>query len=147
MTEELLRATVSVRGVLVTARGETLVVQRSTDGEWELPGGRIGPEENVEAGLEREFAEETALEIVIGETVHANSWRNDNDDGRFAVYYRCRADEWLVQLSEEHNSFRWVEYDEAESMLPDPQATAVREARPEGGSGREGVLQPPATSD
>ena len=147
MTEELLHATVSIRGVLVTARGETLIVKRSSDGEWELPGGRLGPEEDVEPGLEREMAEETALGVDIGDTVHANSWQNSDDDGRFAVYYRCRSDHRTVELSEEHDAFRWVPYQEAMRLLPDAQATAVRKAREGVEAEVTASVVPSATSD
>lgn len=131
MTEELLNATVSIRGVLLTGRGETLVVKRRSDGEWELPGGRLGPDEDVVPGLQRELLEETALEVAVEDTVHANTWRNDDDAGRMAVYYRCQTTDRDVELSEEHDAFRWVPYSRAMSLLPDAQATAVRNARPE----------------
>lgn len=147
MTEELLRATVSVRGVLTTPRDETLVVKRSSDGAWELPGGRLAPEENVEAGLKREMDEETFLGVRVEDTVHANAWQNDDDEGRFAVYYRCRTDQREVRLSEEHDAFRWVTYAEAATLLPAPQASAVRRVRP--GRDVEFEIQLPsaATSD
>ena len=147
MTEELLRATVSVRGVLVTPREETLVVRRSSDGEWELPGGRIGPEEDVEAGLERELDEETSVEVRIEETVHANAWQNDDGNGRFAVYYRCRTEDREVRLSEEHDAYRWLPYDEAARLLPGPGASAVQRARTGGDAGVGPRSQPSATSD
>ncbi|QLD88749.1 NUDIX hydrolase [Natronomonas salina] len=131
MTEELLNATVSIRGVLLTGRGETLVVKRRSDGEWELPGGRLGPDEDIVPGLQRELQEETALEVAVKDTVHANTWRNDDDAGRMAVYYRCQTADRDVELSEEHDAFRWVPYSQAMALLPNAQATAVRNARPE----------------
>lgn len=146
MTEELLQATVSIRGVLLTARDETLVVQRASDGEWELPGGRLGPDEDVVRGLKRELDEETSLDVHIEDTVHANSWQNSDDDGRFAVYYRCRTTDRTVELSEEHDTYRWVSYNEAASLLPEAQATAVREARPDD-AGIATLQVPSATSD
>lgn len=147
MTETLLEATVSVRGVVVTPRDETLVVERSSDGEWELPGGRLGQQEDVVPALRREMDEETSLEVEVGDTVHANAWRNDDDDGRFAVYYRCRTDEREVQLSEEHDDYRWVPYAEAQRLLPEPQATAVRRGRPEEDAAVTTQLPLSATSD
>lgn len=147
MTDELLEATVSVRGVIRDGRGETLVVRRSSDCAWELPGGRLGPREAVEAGLRREIEEETGLGIEVGETVHANAWQNAADDGRFAVYYTCWTDGRDVRLSEEHESFRWVAYDAAESMLSDPAARALRRARTEASAGLATRLPPSASSD
>lgn len=147
MTEELLEATVSVRGVLLTDRAETLVVKRATDGVWELPGGRLGPGEDVESGLEREIAEETALDVEVEETVHANTWQNDDGDGRFAVYYRCRSERVDVELSEEHEAHRWVPYAEAEALLPRPQEVAVRQASARNRPAFTTGLLPTASSD
>jgi len=36
MTEDLLHATVSVRGVILNSRGKVLTLQRTSDHEWEL---------------------------------------------------------------------------------------------------------------
>lgn len=147
MTEELLQATVSIRGILRTTREETLVVQRASDGEWELPGGRLGPEEDVVCGLKRELEEETSLDVDVEDTVHANSWQNDDDNGRFAVYYRCRSDHRTVELSEEHDAFRWVPYQEAMRLLPEAQATAVQKARADAETDVTTTVLPSATSD
>lgn len=147
MTEELLQATVSVRGIILNGSGQTLVVRRSSDGGWELPGGRLGPHEEVESGLQREIEEETTLNIEVGETVHANAWQNDDDNGRFAVYYRCWPFSRDVELSEEHESFRWIAYDTAESLLSDHAATALRRTRRDAHSGLAKRLSPSASSD
>lgn len=128
MTERLLRATVSQRGVVFGPGGDVLLVRRSTDEAWELPGGRLGEDESARAGVRREIAEETALEPVVGKPIHACSWRNDDEDGRFAVYYRCRSDTVDVTLSEEHVAHEWVSPAEARVRLSDPQGTAVRNA-------------------
>ncbi|GAB3673208.1 NUDIX hydrolase [Halopiger thermotolerans] len=127
MTEELLTATVSVRGV-VFSNDDVLILQRSTDHEWELPGGRLGPDEPVVSGLRRELREETLLEVDVVDIVHATAWRNDENDGRFAVYYLCRTDRRPVRLSEEHADSKWVSSAEATTTLAKSNATAVRRA-------------------
>lgn len=147
MTDKMLEATVSVRGIILDGRGKTLVVRRSSDGAWELAGGRLGPQEDVESGLQREIEEETTLSIEVGETVHANAWQNADGDGRFAVYYRCLTINRDVELSEEHESFRWVSYDTAESLLSDPAAQALRQARTDANTALAKRLPPAAMSD
>ena len=126
MTEQLLKPTVSVRSVLTDPRRNVLVLQRDTDGEWELPGGRLSPYESVCEGLHREVNEETTLSLEIEDILLANSWLNDRNNDRLAVYYACHTDQRSVSLSEEHTSFRWVTHREATSLLSVPQATAVR---------------------
>lgn len=74
------------RTLLVTAgvlqrRGRVLIARRSPGrhlaGIWEFPGGKLAPGETPEAGLEREFFEEFAVEVRTGEfllkSVHVES--------------------------------------------------------------------------
>ncbi|MFB6191734.1 MAG: NUDIX domain-containing protein [Haloarculaceae archaeon] len=128
MTEEPLRATVSQRGVVFAPNGDVLLVRRGTDGGWELPGGRLGAEEEAPAGVRREIAEETGLEPTVGRPIHATAWRNDADRGRFAVYYCCRVAGRSVSLSDEHVGHEWVSPVEARERLSEPQGTAVGRA-------------------
>lgn len=128
MTEDLLQATVSVRGILFTQQGDVLIMQRATDGDWELPGGRLSQGEAVVAGLQRELYEETHFEIDVEDLIHANAWCNSAGDDRFAVYYRCSTDQRSVTLSDEHTDATWLPVPEATAQLSPPQATAVRRA-------------------
>ena len=138
MTDEPLHATVSLRGVVFGPRGEVLVVRRTSDGGWELPGGRLGAHEDTETGVRREIAEETGLDVPIGRPVHVSSWRNDDDRGRLAAYFRCEAERRSVTLSDEHTDHEWLPPATAADRLSDVQGTAVdratdvREWRPDG---------------
>ena len=128
MTEEPLRATVSLRGVLFAPDGDVLVVRRATDDGWELPGGRLGAQEDAVEGVHREIEEETALDVDVGWPVHATAWRNDDDRGRFGVYYRCDASRRTVSLSHEHTEHEWVAPRVARERLSSVQRTAVARA-------------------
>lgn len=128
MTDELLRATVSVRGVITDPRGRVLVLRRATDGEWELPGGRLAPDEAVRRGLRRELTEETALSVEIDDPVATNAWTNDDGHGRFAVHYDCHTAQRHVDLSDEHADWKWLLPETASRVLCEPQTTAVRAA-------------------
>ena len=130
--DDHLEATISQRGVLFAASGDVLVVRRSTDGGWELPGGRLEPYEDAPDGIHREIVEETALDVHVGRPVHTASWRNDTDQGRFAVYYWCAVPEGLdvaaddpVQLSHEHSTHAWLSPEAAADRLSAVQSEAV----------------------
>jgi 8-oxo-dGTP diphosphatase len=130
--EEHLRATISQRGVLFSAGDRILVVRRSTDGGWELPGGRLEPYEDAPDGVHREIVEETGLDVHIVRPVHTASWRNDTDRGRFAVYYWCLVPDSLdvaaadpVSLSDEHTDHAWLPPDRATERLSTVQQEAV----------------------
>lgn len=128
MTEKPLRATVSLRGVLFAPDGDVLVVQRTTDEGWELPGGRLDAQEDAPDGVHREIEEETGLDVDVRRPVHAVSWRNDDDNGRFGVYYRCLAPTNDVSLSHEHVDYEWMSPRNAARRLSDAQGKAVRRA-------------------
>jgi 8-oxo-dGTP pyrophosphatase MutT (NUDIX family) len=128
MTEIPLRATITQRGVVVTPDEHVLVVQRSSDGGWELPGGRLDREEDAVAGLTRELREETGLDPEVVTPVHTIAWRNDDGNGRFGVYYYCRGPRRDVSLSAEHDGADWRPVDAAGARLSDPQTAAVEAA-------------------
>ncbi|OYR56539.1 NUDIX hydrolase [Halorubrum halodurans] len=131
MTDDLLCATVSVRAVIENTRGEVLTVQRSSDHDWELPGGRLGRGEPPREGLHREIREETGLTVEIAEIVKANSWINTAGDGRFAVHYYCETTDYSVTLSHEHVDNKWVLPRQVEQVLCEPQMAAVHTAMTE----------------
>jgi len=128
MTERPLRATVSQRGVVFAPNDDVLLVRRRTDGGWELPGGRLDRDEDARAGVRREIVEETGLDPDLGHPVHAVSWLNDAEDGRFAVYYHCRTEDRSVSLSHEHTEFEWRSPAAAHDRLSDTQGRAVANA-------------------
>jgi 8-oxo-dGTP diphosphatase len=130
MTDRPLNATISLRGVVFGPDGDLLLVRRASDGEWELPGGRLEPDEDTLPGLRREIAEETALDVAVDEPVHTVAWRNGDDQGRFGVYYRCTATERTVSLSAEHTAAEWTTPTTAVARLSNAQARGVERATP-----------------
>ncbi|MDB2294150.1 NUDIX domain-containing protein [Halorubrum ezzemoulense] len=139
MTDDLLCATVSVRGVIHNADGHILVVQRSTDQDWELPGGRLSRGESPRQGLRREIHEETGLDVEVAEIVKANSWVNTADEGRFAVHYDCGQTDGSVELSDEHVDSKWVRPEKTEQLLCEPQIAAVHIAMTESAAGSRAI--------
>ena len=125
MTDTPLRATISQRGVVVSPDEHVLVVQRASDGGWELPGGRLDRREDAVEGLTRELREETSLDPEIVGPVDTVAWVNDDGNGRFGVYYYCRSARETVSLSAEHNAAAWESVQAATSRLSDPQTAAV----------------------
>jgi len=126
MDEAFLEATISIRGIVRRQDGAVLVVRRSSDGGWELPGGRIRRTEAVVDCLRREIREETDLSVSVRRPVHAVSWQNDADEDRFAVYYHCPTTDDGVTLSGEHTAAAWLDDVAAETRLSEPQAAATR---------------------
>ena len=66
------RPTLAVGAVVVDAEGRLLVVRRGgapAAGRWSLPGGRVEPGETVREAVRREVAEETGLDVDVGDLV------------------------------------------------------------------------------
>jgi 8-oxo-dGTP diphosphatase len=69
-------------GVIVETRDggpRVLLTQRKKgahlEGLWELPGGKIDPDEDPRAALVRELREELGIEVEVGAPVEVTSWR------------------------------------------------------------------------
>lgn len=108
MTEDMLRATISQKAVLFDPDEREVLLLLQEDGPWELPGGRIGTDEAPETGVRREVYEETGLLVAVDRPIHTAAWRNERGEDRYAVVFRCRADDREVRLSSEHVHWRWI---------------------------------------
>lgn len=94
--------------------GKILILQDPISG-LDFPGGRIqAGESDLDEALRREVREETGLEIEVGEPFarwYITLPENHRDAGRriFLVGYRCTYISGDVVLSDEHDSFQWVD--------------------------------------
>ena len=94
-----------------------LIVQRSdaARGEhhlWEFPGGRLEFGESPEEALARELMEETGLFAKLLCPLQTWSFFRDNDTQIVGVTFLCNATTDAVQLSDEHEAYAWIRYDE-----------------------------------
>lgn len=91
-------------------RDGSVLVMFFNESKLDFPGGRIqrGETDWVEA-LKREVREETGLEIHVGPPFV--TWKSNKhpEAPSYLVGYRCSYLSGDVMLSEEHDSFRWVD--------------------------------------
>ena len=81
-------------------------------GKWDVPGGRIDPDEAVRDGLVREVIEETGLrvepEVLLG--VFDGYPKIKGEDCHVVrLYFRCKANTDEVTLSSDHDLYEWVD--------------------------------------
>ena len=93
---------VSVKGVLLV--GGKAVLVRNDRMEWELPGGRLEIGETPEQALEREFAEELAINVEALRLIDSYLFEVLPGKHVFIVTYGCRLlNGFAPVLSDEHS--------------------------------------------
>lgn len=81
-------------------------------GKYGLPGGRINPDESFYDALNREVQEETGLKVKPIRPLHVGEWWPDIKGQKnhiVAVFMLCESNTDEVVLSEEHDSYEWVD--------------------------------------
>lgn len=94
-----------------------LIVQRSdaARGEhhlWEFPGGRLELGESPEEALARELMEETGLTAKPLCPLQTWNFFRGEDTQIVGVTFLCKAATDTVQLSDEHEAYAWIRFDE-----------------------------------
>lgn len=102
----------SVKAIVTDDRGRCLVLRRSKRNRtghavWELPGGKIEPNENFAAALVREVRQECGLDVVPTRLVGAVQ-RELPEMRVVQLIMTVRVRGGTVELSDEHDCYEWV---------------------------------------
>ncbi|MEE2035118.1 (deoxy)nucleoside triphosphate pyrophosphohydrolase [Rhodococcus chondri] len=96
--------------------GRLLLAQRNRPpelaGQWELPGGKVEPGEEIEAALRRELREELGVEVRGGERLGVAV---PLPGGRVLCAYRVELVAGVPKPLD-HSALRWVDADELETI-------------------------------
>lgn len=112
---------VTGKAVVLDDMNRVLFLRRSkrykgVEGLWELPGGRIDYKEKIDLGVKREVVEECGLTIKSLEVGMLWELFREGKPDILGVTYICRKKDGDIQLSEEHNNYKWVELNDIESV-------------------------------
>ncbi|PSR56639.1 NUDIX hydrolase [Adhaeribacter arboris] len=116
---------VSVAGVVVNKLGEILVIQRSDNGQWQIPGGILEISEAIDAGLKREIIEETGILVQIDKLT--GIYKNITL-GIVALVFKCKYISGLPIPSNETMQVAWLPQNVATSLMSSVFATRVEDA-------------------
>jgi len=107
---------IATKAIIKNQEGKYLVLFKSeiediNPNEIDIPGGRLEFGEDVEAGLKREIREEINLTVNIEKP--SRVWSLLKDDLHLVgITFLATYFEGSVNLSDEHNSYRWVTKEE-----------------------------------
>ena len=113
---------VSVGGFLLRD-GKALIIRRSEReeqlaGYYELPGGKVEFGDDPADTVEREFHEETGLEVSASEPYFVLSYVHPSNAHRIEIVYLVTShDRGAVILSDEHDEHLWVDADELATCI------------------------------
>lgn len=107
---------------LIFHEGKLLLVRESKKSEtstqantYGLVGGRVNIGEDYKSALKREVNEETGLEINIDKPIHVDEWQptlNNEQWQIIGIFFVCSTDNNKIILSNEHESFLWIDPNE-----------------------------------
>lgn len=109
---------VATKAFIKNKKGEILILRESSKykdgsnaGRFDIVGGRLKPGERFDESLLREIKEETGLSVRINKPFFVNEWRpkvNGEQWQVVATFFECDTDSDEVTLSEDHDSFEWI---------------------------------------
>ncbi len=113
------------KAIVVNKKEQILLLRRSkTDTrrplQWDLPGGGHQEGESLEDGVLREVLEESGLKVSRLRPIYTKTeMRNWDDNTRNAlfIFYTARSSTDEVELSFEHDKYRWVDIKEAINLI------------------------------
>jgi 8-oxo-dGTP diphosphatase len=107
---------VTQKAFILKKDGKVLIVRRSATAPskpncWDLPGGGIDFGEDPRESICREIKEETGLEVSDLEPFDVVSTINNLGEFWVTIAWRACTKSDKVQLSYEHDDFKWVDLD------------------------------------
>jgi ADP-ribose pyrophosphatase YjhB (NUDIX family) len=117
----------AVTAVVTDPEGRVLLIHRTDNDRWALPGGEVELGENVSQAVIREVREETGLEVEITDFVgiysdpkHIIAYDDGEVRQQFSLCFRARPIGGALRGSLESKEVSWVPSDELDALRIHP---------------------------
>lgn len=111
---------VAMKAFIVNSEGKILLLQENSEtyadgtnaGKWEVPGGRMDPDESFHEAILREVKEETGLEVAVGRPFMIGEWWPQVRGEQWhivATFSVCYSQSSEVVLGPDHAQYVWVD--------------------------------------
>lgn len=118
---------------MVIAGGRTLLIRRGSaplQGQWSIPGGMLELSESIAEGVRRELAEETGLEVRVGDLIEVFERIVPGEEGRTRYHfvildYLCDMISGVARAGSDVTDVAWAREDELERYSLTAIATRV----------------------
>ena len=108
--------------ILILKRNPNYLAQSKDDTEfigWEFCGGGIEHDESPQDAIQREYSEETALEVEVSHIFSARSGERSGEP-LINLCYVCKYISGSAELTDEHLDYQWVSLNELHSINMGP---------------------------
>lgn len=136
-----MKSKIIAKSIVQNETGQVLLIRRSkTDthrpGEWDFPGGEIELGEEITVGAAREIQEEAGLTVSASKLqllFAATKLYEADSESATRLLFAAQVDTSVVQLSFEHDEYKWVDIETALVEFPHPfYGTGLKFARDHG---------------
>jgi 8-oxo-dGTP diphosphatase len=118
---------------VVIAGGRTLLIRRGSaplQGQWSIPGGMLELSESIAEGVRRELAEETGLDVRVGDLIEVFERIVPGEGGRTRYHfvildYLCELVGGVARAGSDVTDVAWAGEDELEKYSLTAIATRV----------------------
>lgn len=114
---------VAVGAVVRNDRGEILLIERTDNGLWALPGGAQEIGESIKEAVRREVREETGIEVevtgltgIYSDPAHVIAYDDGEVRQEFSLCFAARAVSGSLRPSSESRQARWVAPEEINGL-------------------------------
>ncbi len=116
---------ISLKAIVLDAKGNLLIIRRSKDdytrpNGWDIPGGGLNENEDPRQGIQREIKEETGLDVTNIEILDTIPITLKDGCAAIMLVFKGLTDSSDITLSHEHDQFKWLSKEEVKSLdLPE----------------------------